>query len=55
MEQKKQRKELPTGTDKNPGFTVNDDSHQPLDMLIEQTDSGLEVERSNVQADNEDM
>ncbi|WLD92887.1 hypothetical protein [Alkalihalobacillus sp. AL-G] len=55
MTKKRQTKELPTATDKNPGFTVKNDTHQPLAMLIEQTDSGLDMERSDLHADNEDM
>ncbi|WP_349408549.1 hypothetical protein [Pseudalkalibacillus sp. SCS-8] len=48
-------KELQTATNLNPGFTVQSDAYQPLDMLINQADSGIEPQRSDVHADNEDM
>ncbi|MCF6138664.1 hypothetical protein [Pseudalkalibacillus berkeleyi] len=47
--------ELQTATNMNPGFTVQSDAFQPLDILIAQADSGIEPQRSDVHADNEDM
>ncbi|WP_408007707.1 hypothetical protein ACJROX_23900 [Pseudalkalibacillus sp. A8] len=53
--EREHKKELPTATDMNPAFTVQSDAFQPLDLLINQADNGLEQERSDVHADNEDM
>ncbi|MGP4078817.1 hypothetical protein ACTWQL_02805 [Pseudalkalibacillus sp. R45] len=53
--ERNREKELPTATNMNPGFTVQSDAFQPLDLLIDQADNGMELERSDVHADNEDM